>query len=199
MVSGAAGCSPLALSLQVRRRCQTRRCPACWRRSGHGSRQATCRALSPVLATSASVAVAGQGVAHGQANRTGRRTLSDRCGSGQLNGGVVRALDLPRHEVGQAVDLDGIGRAVEVVHASSGFAAVREQDGMPQRGRSVDSKFCRAARYSSPVKDVSMPPFSGVTVKAYSPSVRSGLVGSTVFSHRCRVVRADMICSPCMT
>ena len=47
--------------------------------------------------------------------------------------------------------------------------------GIPQRGRSVDSKFLsRSHRYSSPflVKEVAIPPFSGVTVKAYSPSVR---------------------------
>ena len=61
---------------------------------------------------------AGQGVAHGQGKI---ERVDELCqtvgGQGQLNGGVVRALDLPRHEVGQAVDLDGIGRAVEVVHA----------------------------------------------------------------------------------
>ena len=73
---------------------------------------------------------AGQGVAHGQGKI---ERVDELCqtvgGQGQLNGGVARALDLPRHEVGQAVDLDGIGRAVEVVHAVVRFAAVREQDG----------------------------------------------------------------------
>ncbi len=66
-----------------------------------------------------------------------------------FNGGVVRASDLPRHEVGQAVDLDGIGRTVEVVHAVVRFGAVREQISRCVGGF---KNFCRRAanRYSSP-------------------------------------------------
>ena len=71
-----------------------------------------------------------QGVAHGQSKIKRVDELGQAVGGqGQLDGVLGGGLDLPGQQVGQAVDLDGIGRAVEVVHAVVRFAAVREQDG----------------------------------------------------------------------
>ena len=91
---------------------------------------------------------AAKGLAHRQRKVERVDELSQAVGrQGQLNGGIVGSLDLPGKQIGQAVDLDGIGRAAEVMYAVIGLAAVGEQNGDAAAGAVGGFKnSCRAAR-----------------------------------------------------